>query len=121
MKGGRREGAGRKKGSANKVTTAAKEKALKGGIMPLDYMLGVLRKPIPPRADIETKMRLHAVKMDAAKAAAPYVHPKLNSTVLTGPEGGPIQTEVAEQSELNIARRVAFILAEGARKVAKKP
>ncbi|MER8925799.1 hypothetical protein [Mesorhizobium sp. M0859] len=29
---------------------------------------------------------------DMAKAAAPYVHPKLASTQHTGPNGGPIQT-----------------------------
>lgn len=65
--GGARPGAGRKKSGANKLTQAAVAKAQAGGLMPLDYLLEVMR-------DIgeETVKRI-----DAAKAAAPYVHPKL--------------------------------------------
>jgi hypothetical protein len=34
-------------------------------------------------------------RMDAAKGAAPYVHPKLNSTTITGANGGPVEfTEI---------------------------
>lgn len=65
--GGARAGAGRKKGGANKLTREAVEKAQSGGIMPLDYLLEVMRD-----AGEETTKRI-----DAAKAAAPYVHPKL--------------------------------------------
>lgn len=32
-------------------------------------------------------------RLDAAKAAAPYVHPKLNAVEFTGPNGGPVQVE----------------------------
>lgn len=65
--GGARPGAGRKKGGANRLTQEAVEKARSGGIMPLDYLLEVMRDA---GAD-------EAKRIDAAKAAAPYLHPKL--------------------------------------------
>ncbi len=67
--GGARPGAGRKKGGHNRVTEEAIAKAEAGGVMPLDYLLGIMRDV---EAD-ETK------RIDCAKAAAPYVHAKLNS------------------------------------------
>lgn len=84
--GGARPGAGRKKGGANRLTEKAIEQARAGGLMPLDYLLQVLR-------DEGNDM---ATRIDAAKAAAPYVHPKrapvdgegkdagLSITVITG-------------------------------------
>lgn len=63
--GGARPGAGRKKGGANRLTQEAAEKA-RDGLSPLDYMLAVLR-------DEANEM---AARLDAAKAAAPYCHPK---------------------------------------------
>ncbi len=85
MRGGAREGAGRKAGGINKVTKEAIESAKEGGILPLDYLLSVMRDV---GAD-ESK------RIDCAKAAAQYIHPKLTSvdgkmehsgalTVLTG-------------------------------------
>jgi hypothetical protein len=62
--------AGRKKGSRNKRTIAlaeASEKALLVGLTPLDFLLGLLRDPTK-----DDRLRL-----DAAKAAAPYCHQKL--------------------------------------------
>ena len=42
-RGGARPGAGRQKGVPNKRTREIVEKAAAGGIMPLDYMLAVVR------------------------------------------------------------------------------
>ena len=67
--GGKRPNSGRPKGAPNKRTAQAIESAKAGGIMPLDYMLSILRDP---KADA-------AARADMAKAAAPYVHPKLAS------------------------------------------
>lgn len=83
-RGGKREGAGRKKGAATKVNETARQKAAEGGLMPLDYMLGVMRDEDIPRD----------VRMDAAKAAAPYVHAKLASVEHSGADGGPLQVVV---------------------------
>ncbi len=66
-RGGKREGAGRKQGARTKKTIEFLEKAAAGGLMPLDYMLQVLRDLTAPRSD----------RLDAAKAAAPYYHSKM--------------------------------------------
>jgi len=67
--GGARSGAGRKPGAINKATAKAREVAEAGGIMPLDFMLSVMRDPEAKREE----------RLDMAKAAAPYVHAKLSS------------------------------------------
>ena len=76
MKGGKREGSGRKIGTANKKTREIADKAAAEGITPLEYMLEVMRNEDaePPRRD------------DMAKAAAPFIHPRLQSTKIEGPE-----------------------------------
>lgn len=66
-KKGERRG-GRQKGTPNK-RTAAQTEALASGITPLEYMLSVLRDEDEP----------DNVRLDAAKAAAPYVHSRLSS------------------------------------------
>lgn len=65
--GGARPGAGRKKGGHNKLTEEAVNRAKEGGIMPLDFLMQVMR-------DAGEEM---SRRVDAAKAAAPYVHAKL--------------------------------------------
>ena len=72
--GGAREGAGRKPGQTTKLNEDARQKALEGGISPLDYMLAQLRDDTN---DKETRM-------DAAKAAAPYVHARLAAVEHSG-------------------------------------
>ena len=67
---------GRKKGSKNRRTFAqriAKEYELE----PLDYMLNILND----------KKKEDPERMDAAKAAAPYIHPKL-ATIDMNHDGG---------------------------------
>lgn len=79
--GGSRHGAGRKPGAATKLNEQARKQAAEGGLMPLDYMLSILRdENMAPDA-----------RMDAAKAAAPYVHAKLASVEHKGEDGGPLQ------------------------------
>lgn len=79
-RGGTREGAGRKPGATTRMNEEARKAAAEGGIMPLDYMLTILRDE-----DQEA-----AIRMDAAKAAAPYVHAKLANVEHTGKDGGDI-------------------------------
>jgi hypothetical protein len=67
--GGARPGAGRKPGAINKATAKAREAAEAGGIMPLEFMLSVMRDETAERSE----------RLDMAKAAAPYVHAKLSS------------------------------------------
>ena len=87
--GGRRPGAGRKKGSVSRIDEEARRKAAEGGQMPLDYLLGIMRD----------EMKLIDLRMDAAKAAAPYCHARLATVENTGPKGGPVKFEVSWISE----------------------
>lgn len=89
--GGRRAGAGRKKGSANKRTREIADRAAQDGITPLEYMLQVLRTE--PREDLDPKeyMMAAAMRFEAAKAAAPYMHARLASVEHSGANGGPIE------------------------------
>jgi len=69
-RGGRRPGAGRKIGSVSARSRKFAEQAIESGeLLPLDFMLAALRDEEKP----------FDVRMDAAKAAAPYIHAKLAS------------------------------------------
>ena len=73
---GRKTG-GRQKGARNRATAEARAAADATGILPLDYMLSVMRD-----ANADAKRR------DAmAMAAAPYLHPKVS----------PVEAPKAEQ------------------------
>lgn len=58
---------GRKKGVPNKATAAKQAEIAASGLTPLEFMLDVMRN----------EGNEQSVRLDAAKAAAPYVHPKL--------------------------------------------
>src|SRR5215467_10184595 len=65
--GGRRQGAGRKPGSASQKTREIANQDVKDGLTPLEYMLAVLRDDT---ADPDRRDRM-------AVAAAPYLHARL--------------------------------------------
>jgi hypothetical protein len=75
--GGARPGAGRKKNGVNRVTEEALAAAEAGGEMPLAFLLRIMRDEGAEEAK----------RIDCAKAAAPYVHAKLNAIDLTGGDG----------------------------------
>lgn len=96
--GGKREGAGRKKGIPNKKTMEVIAAAEAGGMMPLEYMLNVMRTD-----GVDTKRR------DAmAAAAAPYVHAKLASIEHAGPNGAPIRFALTNLKGLSDAELAAM-------------
>lgn len=72
--GGRRPGAGRKAGAATAKTREIANRALENGLTPLEYMLSVLRN----------ESEQPEVRMDAAKASAPYIHPRLAAVEHSG-------------------------------------
>ncbi len=78
-KPGERRG-GRKAGTPNKASAAKVAEVEASGLTPLDYMLNVMRDDAKP-AD---------VRLDAAKSAAPYVHPKLASVEHKGDKNNPV-------------------------------
>lgn len=71
-RGGSRPGAGRKPGAIGKATAKAREYAEATGIMPLEFMLQIMRDESADRAE----------RLDMAKAAAPYVHAKLSAITM---------------------------------------
>lgn len=109
-RGGKREGSGRKKGATTKRTREIAEQVVKSGLTPLEYMMRVVRngRADPGRRD------------DMAKAAAPYVHPRLTS-IEGGDPSKPINlgVKVEEVTEIAAARAVAFLMASGAQAVKK--
>ncbi|MEH6697208.1 MAG: hypothetical protein V7672_00770 [Brevundimonas sp.] len=68
-RGGARPGAGRKPGATTKKTREIADRAAAEGVTPLEYMLTILRDDEQPPA----------MRFEAAKAAAPFVHPKLSN------------------------------------------
>jgi hypothetical protein len=68
-RGGRRRGAGRKKGAITKRSRAVADDIVESGRTPLSYMLRIMEDVTadPIRRD------------EMARAAAPFVHPKLSS------------------------------------------
>ena len=95
---------GRKRGTPNKATAAKAAAIAASGLTPLDFAIATMRRyaakaeAFDQIADDETATpseRAEAAKtareytqfaMDAAKTAAPYVHPKL--TAIAPPEPG---------------------------------
>jgi hypothetical protein len=92
-RGGARAGAGRKKGSATAKTREIADKAIAEGITPLEYMLEVMRRP-SDHEDEKIQLAREAMRFEAAKAAAPYMHPRLAAVEHSGPEGGAIEQKI---------------------------
>lgn len=83
MPRGNPKGVGRPVGTANRRTREIAERSFSDGISPLEYMLSVMRDENAdgPRRD------------DMAKAAAPYMHPRLATMEHKGEGGGPIKLQ----------------------------
>ena len=98
IKGGKRPGAGRKRGVPNKINAEVRRRALESGASPLEVLLTLMRKAEPTRRPDESGLAYFTrwkswadQRLDAAKAAAPYVHHRLAVVEQTGTGGGPIQ------------------------------
>jgi hypothetical protein len=76
---GRKTG-GRVKGVPNKASVKREQEIAASGKTPLDFMLDTMRDEEKP----------FDIRLDAAKSAAPYVHPKLAAVEHTGKDGGPV-------------------------------
>jgi hypothetical protein len=90
-KGGPREGAGRPRGSRGRRTSITKAEAL--GPTPLEVLLESMHAA---RAEGE-----RAEAVDCAKAAAPYVHPKLAPTSPPPPVEYEIDYNLLSETELD--------------------
>src|SRR5262249_17350866 len=92
MARGRKTG-GRKRGTPNRRTIAQRE-IVASGMMPLEFLCSVYRDP---------RLSL-ARRIEAAKCAAPYIHPRISTTEFVPP------------SEPQINRiRISFVAPDGTR------
>lgn len=107
--GGPRPNSGRKRGTKNPATIAREElleevavraaDAADIGIeaTPLDFMLNIMRDPESPAA----------MKFEAAKAAAPYVHPRLSQVESRVTRVNDVSDLTIEQIDELLAGRLA--------------
>lgn len=103
-RGGARPGAGRKKGSgtAKALKAEAREKAALEGILPVEYMLKVMRDARVPRP-----------RRDAmAIAAAPYLHSKLSSVELKNKKGEALKIVSDQMTPQEAAEAYASALVQ---------
>jgi hypothetical protein len=121
-KPGERRG-GRKKGSPNKANQARQAKIAAEGVTPLDVMIDNMRHSHMAAEDAERVLakateaefagdggfdllkarviqavNLRKTAQEAARDAAPYVHPRLASVEHAGKDGGPIVVELVRFS-----------------------
>lgn len=94
-RGGARKGAGRKPGSATKKTREIAERAMADGVTPLEFMLAIMRDGAQ-HEDPKVQVARDAMRFEAAKAAAPYIHPRLAAVEHSGPDGTPLQPPVIQ-------------------------
>lgn len=72
--GGKRPGAGRKRGSVSKKTTEVAQRAAQEGVTPLEVMLKAMT--------VHYKAKRYDLAAAVAKDAAPYVHPRLSAVTV---------------------------------------
>ena len=93
-RGGSRPNAGRPKGSRNKRSIEAEENIRKNGVTPLEYLVSIYQDEKQPE-----RMRL-----EAARSAAPYVHPKLSAVDM---EMSTAQKDPVEMTEAELIADIA--------------
>lgn len=94
---------GRPFGSKSKINKAIAEGIAERGVTPLEFMLSIMN----------SKKYSADMRLDAARSAAPYVHPKLAQVSHTGSINSELNVKLSDETRLDIARRVAFILQGG--------
>lgn len=110
--GGKRPGAGRKKGAIDRVTREVAEREIKTGVTPLEVMLKTMRALWDEAhvKDEKGKVTLNTEKakeaMVVADRAAPYCHARI--AAVEPPQKPPEKAE--EENELEVARRIAYLL-----------
>src|SRR5262245_29888782 len=118
-KPGERRG-GRQRGTPNKATARRQAEVAATGVTPLDALLKKMRYHIKLfEAEIakgeEADGKTLALAMDkaaeAARDAAPYVHPRLAAVQHTGADNGPIEHTVSISAKDELLRRFAEIAA----------
>lgn len=90
-RGGKRDGSGRKPGTANVKTREIADKAIEEGVTPLEVMLKTMRTYVEAAeklglgkveavdGEVITQLSLLTEASKVAKDAAPYIHPRLSA------------------------------------------
>jgi hypothetical protein len=91
---------GRQVGSVNKAVAEARARAADDGELPLDYMLRVMR-------DSESDQ---SRRDDMAKAAAPYMHARLQTTTHKGDPKNPVHVVSDDMPVVSAAEAYASAL-----------
>jgi hypothetical protein len=111
-RGGPRPGSGRPKGTKNPLTKQKEAlqqeviaRAIRNDVTPLEVMLNIMRDP-----ETDASMRF-----EAAKAAAPYVHPRLSQVDSTVTH----KRDVAELTTAELDELLAAELASGKARTAR--
>jgi hypothetical protein len=99
LKGGRREGAGRPRGSRGRRTREVVAKAEALGPTALEVLLESMHAARAEGARAEA--------VDCAKAAAPYVHSKLTPTSPPAPVHDEVDYDVLSDTELAQLEKIA--------------
>lgn len=102
------------------------DRAIDKGVCPLEYLLDFMRRPPLKKRQNETdrefderQHRDQVLRIDVAKACAPYVHAKVSET---GPFDEDGNTEMRGPVDvLDLAKKVAFVLTVAARKQTPAP
>lgn len=92
---------GRRAGIPNKKTQLLQDKVVKAGLSPLEFLIQVMN-------DTE---QTHHLRVDAAKAAAPYVHSRLAQIQVTGDPEQPLEHHITIDT---FTRRVARLASRAA-------
>src|SRR3954452_6158877 len=89
---------GRTKGGVDKI----KREAILGaqGITPLDYMMMLVRAETEPGLDPAVAKARETLRFEAVKAAAPYVHARLQAMTLGGNPENPIKVDSMSDLEV---------------------
>ncbi len=126
-RGGKRDGAGRKTGQLSVRTRKVAEAAIAEGLTPLEVMLDNMRfahkgaenclgkliaehekSPLEKFDAYKEMLRLRGLAQDAAKDAAPYMHPRLAAIEHTGAAGGPIEVQILTKAQKDAAVSAAL-------------
>jgi hypothetical protein len=80
--------AGRRAGTPNRASSDFREKVLRFGLSPVDFLCQTFRDPEQP---------MH-LRIDAAKSIIPYIYPKLSNVDINSREGQPLVVQVVRFS-----------------------
>jgi hypothetical protein len=72
------------------------DRAMADGLTPLEYMLKVMRTEPDPTLEPRELTSAIVMRFEAAKAAAPYIHPRLAAVEHSGPDGEALMPPVIQ-------------------------